>query len=165
MNQRSEEFNQKLITFGLIGGVILMLFGIIGMAMFFSPGTVFLAIFCFLMVIGGGGLIGGSIFYGIALDKSSKSGPEVVEPNCRIMARYGVNAQNEIMSSDWANDSECFKPHVRLHSPTRGAMEFQCAFPVWDQCGEGMIGEAVIQGRWLSSFKPYMSGIAGPPQP
>lgn len=162
MNQRSEEFNQKIIVFFLIGGIALMVLGIIGLAMFFNPSFILLALLCILMILGGAGLVGASIFYGIALEKASKSGPELVEPNCRVMARYGVNSRNEIMSSDWAVDSEDFKPYVRLHSPTRGAIEFQCAFPVWDQCGEGMIGEAVIQGRWLSSFKPYMSGIAGP---
>jgi len=165
MDQRSEEFNQKLITFFLIGGIALVLLGIVGMALFFNPAFILLAILCVLMVLGGIGLIGASIFYGIALEKGTQSGPEVVEPNCRVMARYGVNSRNEMVSSDWATESDDFKPYVRLHSPRKGAMEFQCAFQVWDQCGEGMIGEAILQGRWLSSFKPYVAGVAGPQNP
>ena len=162
MNQRGEEFNQKLITFFLISGALLIVLGLVGFVMVFA--VIPLAALCALMVLGGIGLIGASIFYGISFEKSSQKGPEVTEPNCRVMARYGVNSRNEIISSDWATEADDFKPYVRLHSPRKGAMEFQCAFPVWDQCGEGMMGDATIQGRWLSSFKPYVGGVPSPPQ-
>lgn len=101
-----------------------------------------------------------AVFYGIAWEHSTKVGNPRTEKNCRVMARYGVNSQNEVLAANWAADYDDFRPHVRLYSPQRGAMEFECALPVWEQCGEGMLGDAVIQGRWLSSFSP---AIGTPP--
>lgn len=44
---------------------------------------------------------------------------------------------------------------VQIELPTGDIREFQCAQAVCEQCGEGMVGEAVVQGGWMSSFQPY----------
>lgn len=159
MNQRLEEFNQKLIASLLAIGVGLFFLGCFGLVFFFNPKTFYLAVLCVILAVGGVALVGASIFYGITVDQKTKVSAEVVEPNCRVMARYGVDDRNEIITADWAYDSEGFRPFVRIHCPTRGAMELECAMPVWEQCGEGMLGEAVIQGRWLSSFRSYVGSV------
>jgi hypothetical protein len=103
----------------------------------------------------------GCIIYGFIVNKAQHSGREHKEPNCRIMARYGVKKNAEVVPSDQIYYEDC-TPYVRIFSIRRGAVELRCEIPVWEQCGEGMLGEAIIQGRWLSSFTPY---IGAPPPP
>ncbi len=160
MDQRKDEFNQKLIAYLTIGGGVLFVVGLVSRIFFIM--ILPLMALSWLMLICGMGLAVSGIAYGLMYERTQHEGHPVVEPHCRVMARYGVNELNEIVTSDWAHDDVPFRPFVRLHSPRRGAMEFECALPVWEQCGEGMDGEAIIQGRWLSSFTPYMGLVAGP---
>ncbi|MCW5941875.1 MAG: hypothetical protein KIS66_06570 [Fimbriimonadaceae bacterium] len=44
---------------------------------------------------------------------------------------------------------------VQVELPTGDIREFQCDQAVCEQCGEGMVGEAIVQGGWMSSFHPY----------
>lgn len=97
-------------------------------------------------------LLGLGVFWGLWQVVNRHAGPEIAEYNCRIMARYGVNEQNDVVSADWVGNGEGIRTFVRVWSPTRGAQEFECAYPVWCQCGEGMLGQAVTKGKWLSGF-------------
>ena len=46
--------------------------------------------------------------------------------------------------------------YVKILSPTDGSVEYQCHLAVFLNCGEGMMGDAEIQGQWLGAFRPYM---------
>ena len=160
MHQRTDEVSQKLVAWLMVVGIVL----ICGSAVMIvaMPAPLFIVIFLLLMVLGIG-LIVMAVVYGIAYEKGTRRGPARVEPNCRVMARYGTNRDHEVVSADWATDDpEDFKPFVRMYSPTKGAMELECAMPVWEQCGEGLLGDAVIQGRWLTSFTPKIGAPQSP---
>lgn len=160
MDQRSDESRQKLIAGLMMGGIFAMCGSLVMIVLLPHP---LLILFFVLIFLCGLVLLCLAVFYGVVLERKSHGGAPRVEANCRVMARYGVNQNNDVMSSDWAADSDDFRPFVRLYSPTRGALEFECAMPVWDQCGEGLLGEAVVQGRWLSSFTPYRGTPVTPP--
>ncbi|HTQ08581.1 MAG TPA: hypothetical protein VMI31_00775, partial [Fimbriimonadaceae bacterium] len=46
------------------------------------------------------------------------------------------------------------KYYVRIQFLGGKRDELECARPVFDLCGEGMRGLAMVQGSWLSQFVP-----------
>jgi hypothetical protein len=142
----------------MVGGIALMALGFI--LYFFWPGNPL------GIVVGAGGLLmlGLTILAGAIKATNIHEGTEYIEPNCRVMARYGVDARQNVVSSDWIGNGQDIRTYVRLYSPSRGAQEFECALPVWLQCGEGMLGQAITKGHWLCGFYPQMGPVM-PPAP
>lgn len=106
------------------------------------------------------------IIIGLLKTSMPNTGFERTELHCRVMARYGVNHLNEAVMSELIDGSEdSIRLYVRIWSPTRGATEFECAFPVWCQCGEGMPGKIVYRGGWLCAFMPQLVASGQSPQP
>lgn len=145
--------NMERFLAGLIlTAIIMMACGGVGMLLFIAPSmrvmhaaSVVLAFFGFVV-------LGIGVFWGLWQVVNRNAGPEIREYNCRVMARYGVNEQNEVVTADWVGAGEEIRTFVRIWSPTRGAQEFECAYPVWCQCGEGMLGQSITEGKWLSAF-------------
>jgi hypothetical protein len=89
----------------------------------------------------------------------------------RVQARYCVNHLGETIFQEEYIDFEDPQTRffVRLEIPGRGTSEYRCAAPVWGQCGEGLTGNALVQGDWVSQFvrdigdgrgNPYRSDVA-----
>jgi hypothetical protein len=110
----------------------------------------FIPVIGFFMYVGG-------LFYGIYSEKTEHQGLRKTIPNCRVIARYAITRDHRLVT-DESEFEFLDRPnyYVKLLSPNDGSIEYKCQPPVYFACGEGMIGEAQVQGNWLGSFKPYM---------
>jgi len=154
MDPNPQQRTERLFTGLILGGILLVVIGAIGYVVTgASPASI---------IIGTVGVLiaGLTVFAGVFKAANIFRGPERTEPNCRVMARYGVDALQNVVSHDWIGDGRDIRTYVRLYSPTKGAQEFECALPVWLQCGEGMLGQAVTTGHWLSAFYPQTGPIS-----
>jgi hypothetical protein len=105
----------------------------------------------FLMYVGG-------LFYGIHSEKTEYSGARHIIQHARIIARYGITRDTHRMVTDESEYEFLDRPKyfVKILTPNEGSIEYQCRQEVFFTCGEGMIGDAEVQGQWLGSFRPYM---------
>lgn len=97
------------------------------------------------------------LIYGIHSQKTEHVGNRRLMPQCRILARYAITRDHRMVSDE--SEFEFLdrpKYYVKLLSPTDGSIEYQCHHAVFLNCGEGMMGDAEVQGQWLGSFKPYL---------
>ena len=148
----NDQARERFLASLIFSAIVLIACGFVGLLLFIAPSMRVLHSLSIVAVFLGIILLGVGVFWGLWQVVNRNAGPEIAEYNCRIMARYGVNEQNDVVSADWIGDSEGIRTFVRVWSPTRGAQEFECAYPVWLQCGEGMLGQAVTRGKWLSGF-------------
>lgn len=110
-------------------------------------------------VIAAGGLlmvIGGFILDNIQ-DKFVKKGAPVIDANATVLAKYAYR-EGRVVVSEWEMEEPGTKLYVRLKRSDGISAEYECALETFERCGEGMTGEAMIKGRWLGSFRPYIAG-------
>lgn len=99
----------------------------------------------------------GGLAYGIHSEKTEYVGVRTALPNVRILARYAITRDHRMVSDE--SEFEFLdrpKYYVKVLSPTDGSVEYQCHHAVFLTCGEGMMGDAEVQGQWLGAFRPYM---------
>jgi hypothetical protein len=107
-------------------------------------------------------LVGG-LGYSLFAHGGRHRGPVRTLNRVRVVARYGINRQGAVMA-DWElEQDESAKTYVKLAIGPGVFEEFECAREMYYQAGEGMMGDAEIQGRWLGRFVPLIGGL--PPQP
>jgi hypothetical protein len=103
------------------------------------------------------GVVG--LFYGLWISKTEHIGKRKVIGHARILARFGIDDEGRMQTDETQLEFlDGIKYYVRVLSPTEGSIEYQCVEEVFYACGEGMMGEAEIQGKWLGAFRPYMGG-------
>jgi len=101
------------------------------------------------------------IGYGFWSMAKSKSGPRQVVPNFRVLARYCYDRSQNLITAEW--DIEVAD---RPRFYVRGVMEngvigeFETTVEVYFNAGEGMVGEAELQGQWLGRFVPYIGATS-----
>ena len=98
------------------------------------------------------------LIYGMHSEKTEHVGNRVLVQNCRILARYAITRDTQRMVTDESEFEFLDRPkfYVKMLSPIDGSVEYQCHHAVYLNCGEGMIGDAEVQGQWLGAFRPYM---------
>lgn len=98
------------------------------------------------------------LVYGIHSEKTQHSGDRRQLQQCRILARYAITRDTHRMVSDESEFEFLDRPkfYVKVLSPVEGSVEYQCHHAVFLNCGEGMMGDAEIQGQWLGAFRPYL---------
>lgn len=99
----------------------------------------------------------GGLAYGIHSEKTEYVGARRVVQHARILARYAITRDHRMVSDE--SEFEFLdrpKFFVKVLTPSDGSVEYQCHHAVFLNCGEGMIGDAEIQGQWLGAFRPYM---------
>ncbi len=104
-------------------------------------------------------MMGGAIGYGLWANANASKGNRKTVPHAKIIARYGYSRQGQMLNADYeleAADNPRYYVRMQL-SPTDIA-EYECAEQAYFQAGEGMVGEADIQGKWLGAFRPYIGG-------
>ncbi|MEA2551988.1 MAG: hypothetical protein QOJ65_164 [Fimbriimonadaceae bacterium] len=111
-----------------------------------------------VLLFGGLGLLTFTMVSAAAIGTSEKRGIRKVEPRAKVLARYATNRQGETAVLDWDLVDPDLRFYVRMELSDGNKAEFQCVREVFDQCGEGMRGEAQYQGRWLGAFRPYIGG-------
>ena len=141
----------------------------IGILMFLGlilaiPGGVLIFIFAFgaFNIVKWIPLIGilmyvGGLAYGIHSERTQHVGSRRQIQHARVIARYAVTRDHRMVTDETEFEFlDGLKYFVKVLSPNEGSVEYQCQFPVYLTCGEGMIGDAEIQGLWLGAFRPYM---------
>lgn len=149
------EGKEKLISQMMILGVGAFLFGLF---LFFLT-LVFnsLLLFGLAGLLTLGGVISGAsaLFIGISHNRSAAAGgPSEPQREGRVQARFAINQLGEMIFDNFDYDAEEARFYVRVLYLDGRRDEFECARPVFDQCGEGMRGILTIQGKWLSMFTP-----------
>ena len=103
---------------------------------------------------------GGALLYGIREGRRVTSGKGAqVDPGARVMARYAYDREGTMVVDEWLFDErDDLKFYVKLALTGGAIREFQCRREVHAMCGEGMVGAATFDGRWLGGFTPQMGG-------
>lgn len=95
--------------------------------------------------------------YGIYAERTQNKGPRQTEPNFRVLSRVCLDKNFQLLISDidieYAN-----KPRFYIRGILQSGLvgEFETTHEVFYNAGEGMTGEAEIQGTWLGKFLPYI---------
>ena len=101
-------------------------------------------------------LVGGLAF-GIYAERTQNQGPRQTEANFRVLSRLCLDKNFQLLISD--TDIEfANKPKFYIRGMLENGMvgEFETTLEVFYNAGEGMTGEAELQGKWLGSFIPYI---------
>lgn len=99
----------------------------------------------------------GALVYGIREGRRVTGKGAMVDPGARVLARYAVARNGEMVVDEWLFDeTDGLKFYVKLELTGGAIREFQCLRPVLAQCGEGMVGAATFDGKWLGSFVPTL---------
>jgi len=108
-----------------------------------------------LMVVGG-------LAFGIYSERTQNTGTQQIEPNFRVLSRLCLDKNFQLLISDF--DIELAnKPKFYIRGMLESGLvgEFETTIGVFYNAGEGMTGEARIQGKWLGSFVPYIGNSEG----
>ncbi len=117
-----------------------------------------------LMMAAGVVLVVWAIVYGLNAAKSGKSKQIFRYPNCFVVSRFAVGPHGNDVFDVFDGPDDDLKYYVHLKMPDGKNEEYRCVYEVFLCCGEGMRGEAVAQGSWLSQFVPYIGpGVASQP--
>ena len=99
-----------------------------------------------------------SVVYGLVNAKGPAKGPRTLVKNAQVSARDAMDDTGAMHTE--AGQMEFYddlKYYVRLSAAGIGSVEYECVDEVFWMCGEGMKGDAEIQGRWLGAFMPYQT--------
>ncbi len=92
-----------------------------------------------------------------------KKGPRRTVSNFRVVARYCYDRTMQLITADWDIDvADRPKFYVRGMFEDGLVGEFETTLEVYYQAGEGMVGEAEVQGKWLGRFIPYIGKPSSP---
>ncbi|HEY3782747.1 MAG TPA: hypothetical protein VGL56_16815 [Fimbriimonadaceae bacterium] len=85
--------------------------------------------------------------------------------NTFVVARYAISSLGDTVfdESYIDRDDPSTKFYVRLNIPNIGSAEYRCNEAIWQECGESMMGTALIQGNWIGSFTRYIGHGQGNP--
>ena len=109
-----------------------------------------------VMFFGGILIITGTLLYGYFQEKNKNQGARLVHASSRVIARFAIDKNGLLITDESSFEfQDKLRYYVRVLSPTEGSLEYECAEPVFFQCGEGMIGDIEITGRWIGAFRPY----------
>lgn len=150
------EGKEKLISYMLMAGAGAAAVGLLFTFLAFVMQSVILfAMGPFLMLVGVA-LVAGAISLGFGHNRKLNTGAPRPQEEGRITARFAINQIGEMIFDNFDYDAEEAKFYVRVQFLDSRREEFECARPVFDQCGEGMRGMITMQGSWMLSFVPML---------
>jgi hypothetical protein len=171
-----DPFKEKSIGFAFVTSIVLIVIGLACTALF-AMGGVFRGTYTrepltnkitdagtlnwvpmSLTLVALGVVIGlVAIGYGFFYDKTANTGKRQTIANARILSRYGYTKDGTMLTNsyefEFANEPRYY---VRMQTDHDRISEYECVEAVFFSCGEGMYGEAEIQGKWLGKFVPYI---------
>lgn len=140
-----------MIIVGYFGGFLMLGGG----AVAGSAGVILMAIAGLTIMVLGFLVIGVAVVYGFVTVNKQRSSPPASYPDVLVVARFAINEANEMVFQDFDPEDPDTKLYVHLKFPGGRNQEYRCPFPVFESCGEGMRGSAVVQGDWLGSFTAF----------
>ncbi len=167
MNPRGEKFVARMVLGGigaiLLGGFLFCLFFFLGIGQVAeTKGAdatgMAISVFGGLLVLAGVvmiilGLVSG---FKYSSEGTGKEGMRHL-PEVFIASRFAINSVGEMIFSNYEYDAPGGKLYVQMKFPDGHSEEFRTAWGVFNQCGEGMRGAAMVKGSWLASFAPIMT--------
>jgi hypothetical protein len=169
--KRGEGMNAKketVIGCGLMGGLGLLVLGYVVGFMLVGGGllrlgftrgedgnTILLSVVGPVIMIVGLVVIAASIFHGFMSMRKTNQQEAVNHPDVLVVARFAINEVGEMVFQDFDPDDPDTKLFVHLKFPGGRNGEFRCPLPVFDCCGEGMRGSAIVKGDWLGGFSAF----------
>lgn len=107
-------------------------------------------------------LVFAGLLYGGVFHRRGFAGTPSTTEYFKIIAKFGTDRDGTLLAADWQMEGqERLRYYIRAMLPDGTVDEFETSEIVFWQCGEGMVGQAQTQGRWLGAFVPYV----GTPQP
>ncbi len=174
-----EAFKQKSVGCLMMGGfVIASISGVC--ALVFSMGGVFRGTFtrapvtneitdagtlnlvplCILFLAVGVAMMLGGVGYGVWVVANEKNGRRVTIEHFRVLARYVYDGPQMLVAEYEIEAAQRPRFYVRAMLPSGETLEYETDAPVYFNCGEGMLGQAEVQGKWLGMFVPYIGSPA-----
>lgn len=122
-----------------------------------DAGTMNLVPLAIVVIAIGALMVGGGLFYGGWFEMRRTKGIRRTVDYFRVLARFATDRQGNLLMSEWEIDAHNkVRYYVRGDYPNGSVGEYEVAEEVYFACGEGMTGQAEIQGRWLGRFVPYI---------
>ena len=122
-----------------------------------DAGTLNLVPLTILGIVVGLLMMFGGLGYAFWTMSREKHGPRRTEENFRVIARYCYDRTMQLITSEWDIEvADRPKFYVRGMFENGVVGEFETTIEVYYQAGEGMVGEAELQGKWLGRFVPYI---------
>ncbi|MFQ3611983.1 MAG: hypothetical protein SNJ72_10880, partial [Fimbriimonadales bacterium] len=147
-----------MMLLGFLITGITCLGGIVNFTRHGDPSLLLIAWLGVAVAVAGILIMAGVFGYGIWLDRNRFKGPQTTLNPVYVVATYVVDRTTQETVSYWREyPVEQLRFFVRLRLPNRRDDEFECAPELFSSVGEGMMGEAVVQGNWLCSFKPMQT--------
>jgi len=108
-----------------------------------------------VVALGGIGMTLAGIVLGLrAAKRPAHSLPVESAEDCRIIARFSMNRQGEMLFDLDPDSTQELRHFVQVLLADGRRAEFKCAPEVFFTCGEGMKGLVEFQGDWLGRFTP-----------
>ncbi len=147
-----------LILLGILVVAIFLLGGIVSFAKHSDSSGILIAGMGFTMMIAGALIILGVFGYGIWLERKGDKGVPMMLSPVYVVATYAVDKHSQATVPYWREyPAEELRFFVRLRFlPNRKEEEYECTQEVFQTIGDGMQGDAVVQGRWLRQFTPQL---------
>ena len=122
-----------------------------------DAGTLNLVPLTILGIVVGLGMMFGGLGYAFYTMSRQHKGPRRTEQHFRVLARYCYDRTMQLITAEWDIEvADRPKFYVRGMFEDGVVGEFETTMEVYYQAGEGMTGEAEIQGKWLGRFVPYI---------
>ncbi len=107
--------------------------------------------------------------YGVVMGRKQQAhatGNVIVDPNAHVVAKFGISDEGELLTQEWQFEREDIEITylVKLQLTGGRIAEFQTSRETWEFCGDGMWGEATMDGLWLGRFVPRRVATL-PPDP
>ncbi len=103
-----------------------------------------------LMIVGG-------IGYGFLSMEQGRRGPRRTVSKFHVLARYCYDRNQNLVTSEADMDAvDRPKFYVRAVLEDGRVGEFEAPIEVFFSAGEGMTGDAELQGQWLGRFTPHI---------
>jgi len=163
INPRGEKFVTRMLMGGcgvtLVGGFLFALMLVQGLGQFANTkeaGGMAIAGFFLVIALGGIVMMVAGLFSGLKYSFGSEVQTDRQLPDVVVASRFAINSVGEMIFSNFEYDAPGGKLFVQLRFPDGHIEEMSTSWGVFNQCGEGMRGVALVKGSWLSSFAPIV---------
>lgn len=125
-----------------------------------DPGVAVFAGLGLLILFAGLVAIGFGLAYGIWHDRNRFAGKAVLIDGARVLSRFAHDATGANVLLEYAPDDMTLRYYVLLEIAPGIKKEFECDRLTFFTCGEGLVGVATVQGKWLGQFKHDVRSVA-----
>jgi hypothetical protein len=121
-----------------------------------DAGTLNLVPLTITLIVIGIVMVAGALFYGNWFERRAHVGNVRKIDYFRILARFVTDHRGNVIP-EWEGEEDVkARYYIRGVHPNAEIGEYEVSPEVYHSCGEGMTGQAELQGRWIGRFIPYI---------